>query len=247
MFYFFKDLTEKQIIANSIMFSIAGYQTSMTTISHLIHILATNQIIQQKLIKEVDQTFDDQKLNNKIKCDFKDNKETKINDKRVEEVEEEGEEEKENIIDKINGMPFLDSCVKESLRLCPPVSTLRLKVTKDCKLENVLIPKNSQIIIPIYAIHRDPDNYDNPNKFKPERFLPQYISQITNGSYLPFGDGPEYCTGITIALLEIKLSIVNILKNFRFAKCGQTKVVIILSNFPIFLCFTYNFQFIYFI
>ncbi|CAG2166869.1 unnamed protein product [Oppiella nova] len=104
----------------------------------------------------------------------------------------------------------------------PKGSAEELKV--NTKLGNICIPKNSEIWIPVSAVHRDPDYYSNAEVFKPERFLVKSRSKVIEGSYVAFGgDGARGCIAQSVALLEIKLCLISLLKNYRFAKCGLTK------------------------
>jgi len=58
------------------------------------------------------------------------------------------------------------------------------------------IPKNQRIWIPVYAIHRDPDIYPEPDVFDPERFDEKVARKRNAMFYLPFGDGPRNCIGM---------------------------------------------------
>ena len=141
--------------------------------------------------------------------------------------EETLEKERQEFLDAVNGLQYMDACIKESLRLSPPFPELRRTATKSVILDNIFVPKSCQIIIPIIDVHRDPDIYAAPTKFKPERFLSNGITKIEPGAYIPFGDGPRNCSGIVPGILEIKLFLINILSNYRVVKCGQTKVCVV--------------------
>jgi cytochrome P450 family 6 len=60
---------------------------------------------------------------------------------------------------------------------------------------NVLIEKGTPVIIPIYAIHRDPLYYSDPDRFDPERFTDYNKEKRPPYTYLPFGEGPRICIG----------------------------------------------------
>lgn len=54
--------------------------------------------------------------------------------------------------------------------------------------------------MPIYALHTDPENFPEPDVFKPERFNKQNQSNIKKFTYLPFGEGPRMCLGKYVLL-----------------------------------------------
>ena len=85
----------------------------------------------------------------------------------------------------------------ETLRKYPPLPILMRKNTEDYTFENMklTIPKNTRIFIPLYAIHRDPDIYPNPDVFDIDRFKKSAIAARHPMHYLPFGDGPRNCLG----------------------------------------------------
>ncbi|WJX93086.1 hypothetical protein P8452_74654 [Trifolium repens] len=106
----------------------------------------------------------------------------------------------------------------EVLRLYPPVLYFNRVLRKDMKVGNVLLPAGTQVSLPIILIHQDNDIWgDDAKEFKPERFA-EGIAKATKGQvcYFPFGWGPRICLGQNFALLEAKIVISLLLKNFSF-------------------------------
>lgn len=97
-------------------------------------------------------------------------------------------------------------------------------MTKDyeCPDTNMVLPMGMTIVIPISGIHHDPDIYDQPEEFLPERFTPEEIQKRPNGSFLPFGDGPRNCIGLRFGMMEAQIGLVMLLRNFKFTTCDRT-------------------------
>ena len=62
----------------------------------------------------------------------------------------------------------------------------------------VTIPEKTRVIIPVWAIHRDPEIYPDPDNFDPERFCEENVETRHPMNYLPFGDGPHNCIGMIL-------------------------------------------------
>ncbi len=122
----------------------------------------------------------------------------------------------------------MDSVVMESLRLYPPATSLERVASEDYVLGNtgIKIKKGQLIHFPAYAIHRDPENFPEPNSFKPERFFPENRTHHPY-THLPFGAGPRNCVGMRLALLEIKLALIHSVYKFKFSTTTNTQVYFI--------------------
>ncbi|CAL7940665.1 unnamed protein product [Xylocopa violacea] len=111
-------------------------------------------------------------------------------------------------------LPYLERCIKESLRLYPSVYFISREMEEDIKLNDYLIPKKTMVNIHIYDIHRDPQYWPNPNVFDPDRFLPENCQGRNPYSYIPFSAGPRNCIGQKFAMLELKSTLAHLLNNF---------------------------------
>ncbi|KAF7663312.1 hypothetical protein LDENG_00213650 [Lucifuga dentata] len=79
-------------------------------------------------------------------------------------------------------------------------------------------------MIPLYALHRDPDMWPEPEEFRPDRFSKENKQNINPYSYLPFGAGPRNCIGMRFAVVMIKLALVEVLQNYSFSVCEETEI-----------------------
>ncbi|MEQ2227570.1 hypothetical protein ILYODFUR_038961, partial [Ilyodon furcidens] len=66
-------------------------------------------------------------------------------------------------------MEYLSSVVDECLRLYPPAARLEQMTKETVKVKGITIPKNMIVMIPVYALHRDPELWPDPEEFKPDR------------------------------------------------------------------------------
>ncbi|KAM6157229.1 cytochrome P450 3A9-like [Erethizon dorsatum] len=127
-------------------------------------------------------------------------------------------------------MDYLDMVVNEILRLYPVTGRLERACKKDVEINGVVIPKGSLVMIPIYALHRDPKYWKEPEEFCPERFSKKNKDNIDPYIYLPFGTGPRNCIGMRFALINMKLAIIRVLQNFSFQTCKETPIPITFSK-----------------
>lgn len=85
----------------------------------------------------------------------------------------------------------------ETLRRYPPTVALFRVAAKTYRVpgDNLIIEKGQLLLIPMHALHNDPEYYPDPGVFDPERFSPEQIAKRPKGTYLPFSDGPRICIG----------------------------------------------------
>lgn len=121
-------------------------------------------------------------------------------------------------IDHLAKLKTLGLILNESLRLYPPaVATIR-RATEDVELGGVMIPKGTEILIPILAVHHDLELWGHDaNEFNPIRFAKGVGHAAKHPmAYMPFGLGTRRCIGQNLAILEAKLAFAMILQRFTF-------------------------------
>jgi len=127
-----------------------------------------------------------------------------------------------------HGIEYLDCVISETQRLYPPAHQLNRECTQDCNINGIPIPEGMEIIIPFYALHHDPDAWEDPEKFDPERFRGPTKDTRHPYQFLPFGAGPRSCIGMRFALMEIKIALVKILMKYKLVRSPDTQVPMVM-------------------
>ncbi|KAG7206576.1 hypothetical protein KM043_000260 [Ampulex compressa] len=130
-------------------------------------------------------------------------------------------------------MPYLERCIKESLRLYPPVHFISREITEDMQLKKYFIPRGTICNIHIYEIHRDSNFWPNPDAFDPDRFLPENILGRHPYSYVPFSAGPRNCIGQRFAMMELKAMVGHLLHHFILEPVDYLKDLRIIADLVI--------------
>ncbi|XP_021341416.1 cytochrome P450 3A4-like [Mizuhopecten yessoensis] len=117
---------------------------------------------------------------------------------------------------------YLEMITNESMRINPPFGRTTRVCVRDTEINGVKIPAGMQISIPIYNIHLDPDNWEDPEKFIPERFAD--MDTIDPMTFLPFGYGPRNCIGMRLAEMELKMALAKVVRSFQISVCGETEI-----------------------
>lgn len=181
---------DDEIVAQCFIFYMAGYETTSSVMAFLSYELAINQDIQGKLFDEIRRTNET------------------LNGSRL-------------TYDTLSKMKYLDQVMSEALRKWPPNQLtnyfcdvdfciiqnnykysfyfLYRKCTKTYELEldgkKILIEEGRAVWFPIYSVHHDPEIFENPEQFDPERFNDENKHKIHPASFIPFGIGPRNCIG----------------------------------------------------
>ncbi|ESR59260.1 hypothetical protein CICLE_v10017705mg [Citrus x clementina] len=125
---------------------------------------------------------------------------------------------------------YLDAVVKETFRLHPALPLLVPRTaSQNSNIGGYTIPNDTNLMLNVWAIHRDPQLWDNPLDFRPERFLNDDIISKFNYSgnnfqYLPFGSGRRMCAGIALAERMLMLVLASLLHLFEWKLPPGTKL-----------------------
>lgn len=117
---------------------------------------------------------------------------------------------------RISQLPYLNACVKETLRLHPPVPfLLPHRALETCEVMDYTILKDSEVFVNVWAIGRDPNFWDDPLAFKPERFIGSSVDfRGHDYEFLPFGAGRRSCLGLPMASRQVPLILASLIHNF---------------------------------
>ncbi|XKL69421.1 hypothetical protein PGB90_007190 [Kerria lacca] len=125
-----------------------------------------------------------------------------------------GDDDRSVDFNDLDRITYLDQVIKETGRRFVLTPMLFREAEEDIKLGNRVIPAGTGIIINIMNIHFNPDFYPNPYKFNPDNFSPEAIEKRPRHTYLLFSAGPRNCIGKTLAEIEIKLTIIGLLRKY---------------------------------
>jgi len=168
-----------------------GYESASQVISVLIHHLTFNQDVQEKIQDEIDAVFENKG--------------------------DDAELEQEDLIN----LTYLDQVIAEGLRIGMIPNTAR-SCTKPWKVpgDNLVIPVGMHVIIPAGGLASDPKYWTDPLKFDPERFSAENRGKFDSIVYQPFGAGPRACIGQNLVKLEIKVMLIEMLRNYSLKPFG---------------------------
>ncbi|CAL1686488.1 unnamed protein product [Lasius platythorax] len=192
------ELSIEDMISQAFIFFFGGFDSTSTLMCFAAHELAVNQEIQKRLQNEIDQVLEES------------------NGQASYEV--------------VNNMEYLDAVISEALRMYPVAAALDRVCVKEFELPPTLpgmkpftIKKGEGIWVPVYGLHHDPQYFEEPEKFDPERFLGERKKEnLNSGAYLPFGLGPRMCIGNRFALMETKVLLFHLLARCDLKTCEKT-------------------------
>jgi cytochrome P450 len=108
-----------------------------------------------------------------------------------------------------------ESIVKEALRLYPPIYSQGRETLRECQIGGYRVPAHTQLFVSQWIVQRDPRFFDDPDAFKPERWLDGSTDLLSSFAYFPFGGGPRVCLGASFAMMEATLVMASIGRRFR--------------------------------
>nr|WJZ49113.1 cytochrome P450 [Isodon lophanthoides var. gerardianus] len=129
----------------------------------------------------------------------------------------------------ISRLPYFEAVIKEVFRCHPPAPLLAPRKTgEDVQLNDYVIPKDTTVLVNVWAITKDPSLWSNPNTFEPERFLDKNIDiKGQDFELIPFGSGRRSCPGVPLAVRMLPHLVATLIHNFdwKFEEGSQGKEV----------------------
>lgn len=132
--------------------------------------------------------------------------------------------------DDVPGLRFTVQVLHEALRLCPPAPSIPRLITRDIAVDGYRVTARTLCFVGVYAMHRDPELWDDPLRFDPRRFDPERDAGRDRWQYIPFSAGPRTCIGDHFAMLEATLALATIVRRVEIRSLGD--------DFPVALPFT---------
>ncbi|ODM99094.1 Cytochrome P450 3A4, partial [Orchesella cincta] len=189
-------ITQTTVVAQGVLFIVGGYETTSYVLSHLFWSMANHPEIQERMFLELQAALE-KNPSHSIDHEL-------INDTNI---------------------PFILACINETLRLYPSVYRPERICTKDWSYNGLSFKKGTPVMLASWAANRNPKYYpDEPEKFKPERFLPKNKGKLEPYAFTSFGFGPRSCIGMRFAYESMKLFVCNIVNNFKIELRADTEL-----------------------
>ncbi len=126
------------------------------------------------------------------------------------------------VAEDLHKLEYTRMVIDESLRLYPPAWMVGRRALAADKLGDYDVPKDFNVLIPSFIVHRDPRWWDEPEKFDPTRFTKEKVKNRHKFAYFPFGGGQRLCVGNNFAIMEMQLAVAMLVQKFSFRKIDDT-------------------------
>ncbi|CAG9858348.1 unnamed protein product [Phyllotreta striolata] len=128
----------------------------------------------------------------------------------------------------IKGTKYFTQIFHETMRKYPVLATVNRVCVKDYEFNGLKIEKGTGILLPQLGFLSDPDLYPDPEIFDPERFAEK---DTKHPGYMAFGDGPRNCMGSRFAMLQVKLGVAEVIRNYEVSISPNHKEPLIFNEF----------------
>ncbi|HTC16337.1 MAG TPA: cytochrome P450 [Steroidobacteraceae bacterium] len=115
----------------------------------------------------------------------------------------------------MESLSYAQQVINEALRLYPPGWLLSRRTIEADVLGGYPIAAGTNVLLPLYLLHRHPRFWKDPETFWPERFAPEHEAERPRFAYMPFAAGPRHCIGETLALYEMLMHLYQVARRYR--------------------------------
>ncbi|KZC12580.1 Cytochrome P450 9e2, partial [Dufourea novaeangliae] len=192
-----EELNSEELTSHALSFFVDGFETSRITLSFVGYQLARHPDIQQKMRDEVKSTI------------------AKHGGVLTYEATKE--------------LTYMEQVISESQRLNPALGFFRKRCTEKIELVGsdglrVWVQPGTDIIISIDGLQVDPEHWQDPEKFDPDRFSEERKRSIEKMAFIPFGEGPRMCVGMRMAMVVMKHCLATLLDNYKLELSPKTQL-----------------------
>lgn len=129
----------------------------------------------------------------------------------------------------IPNLPYVESIVKETFRLHPTGTIISRQATQECKVNGYVIPAKTSLIVNVWSIGRDPEYWEYPLEFRPERFMTdegrsEMSLKAQNFELLVFGAGRRMCPGVSLATKVVPTALAAMIQCFEWKLAHEGEV-----------------------
>jgi cytochrome P450 len=185
--------TDEEIVGNVLTMLLAGEDTTANTIAWVMHMMTEHPEVQARMQSEVDTVL------------------TSASTPHSHEATE--------------ALPYVEAVAHETMRVLPVAPVLAMDATADTVIGDLKLPKGSELYLLTGHMATQPAHFSEPEAFKPERWLvtPHQAREGHNThAFMPFGAGPRFCPGRHLAMLEIKMVLAMLCRNFDLERFPGT-------------------------
>jgi enediyne biosynthesis protein E7 len=115
----------------------------------------------------------------------------------------------------MEALPYAQAVINEALRLYPPGWLLSRRTIEADELGGYAVPPGTNVLLPLYLLHRHPGFWSEPEAFRPERFAADQEGTRPRFAYMPFAAGPRHCIGETLAIYEMLMHLYKLARHYR--------------------------------
>ncbi|KOB78440.1 Cytochrome CYP324A1 [Operophtera brumata] len=160
-----EEMSEELLLAQAAIFLQGGFDTSGGALTWMIYELAHQPQLQERLYEELKAATD------------------QVGTEKLDSTQ-------------LAELPYMNAVIKETLRKWTPMGWLDRIASRDYKLDERLTVRSGTVLyVNAYGLQWDPDHFPEPERFQPDRFLPENERSIKPYTYMPFGEGPRICIG----------------------------------------------------